>query len=252
MENLTNKLSRVCGHCGLEKPLSAFLQLSHEEGASYGKICAQCRGTYKNEKSVASSVDESQTTDPSGAGIRGKEKVYREIQEQKIHDLKDLYRKREETKKETLEEQKKNRINLREESEKKHRQIYIQPQKLPDHLSHKNIPDTSRQILARTTAERQKAILETKKRENSELIKEEARLQEKKKYTDLNILRDVLDAKIDWQQGQGIKNWMNILGESAPIQQLFKNSPWASSAKLGKKEAPIENKSILTSPTRKK
>src|SRR5262245_33172813 len=121
MENLTSQLTRTCSVCGIEKPLSAFLQLDPTHGTSYGKICAKCRGMGKTNKPapVATTEDERGTT--PGVGIRAKEKLYADLKrEQKIHTLKELYKK-EEIKKQAISDEKAERLNLKETAEKKHR-----------------------------------------------------------------------------------------------------------------------------------
>ncbi len=65
-------LTRSCVVCGLEKPLSAFLQLGNKKGAIYGTICGACRGSGLKEK-VAHEDDASSTS--AGMRIRAKERV---------------------------------------------------------------------------------------------------------------------------------------------------------------------------------
>jgi len=118
-------LTRICSSCGLEKPLSAFLQLSNKEQTLYGNICATCRGLGKTDKTFEES---GKSTGPSGHRLGAKEKVYLEKeQKRQINDLKELYRqeikKRDETKDKKLK-----MTDLIEKNRKVHSQ-YIESKK---------------------------------------------------------------------------------------------------------------------------
>lgn len=43
------KILKTCSNCGLEKPLSAFMQISGDEGTVYTNICSDCRQSMPDE-----------------------------------------------------------------------------------------------------------------------------------------------------------------------------------------------------------
>jgi len=51
-------LVRICAACGLQKPISAFLQLGGKQGAHYGNICSSCRSKGITERPKESLDDE--------------------------------------------------------------------------------------------------------------------------------------------------------------------------------------------------
>jgi hypothetical protein len=70
-------LIRTCASCGLQKPLSAFLQIAGTQGTTYGNICSSCRKTHL-EKPKPDEPEEA-TTSRTGVKIDSKAKVQGEI-----------------------------------------------------------------------------------------------------------------------------------------------------------------------------
>src|SRR5438105_2533589 len=96
-----HKLTRVCSICGIEKPLSAFLEIS-AQGTRYGVICSSCRAAEKGKKEAK--PEEDIVTLPGGARIGGKEKVFiAKEQKRQIKDLKDLFKKESQRREEVAE-----------------------------------------------------------------------------------------------------------------------------------------------------
>src|SRR3990167_7374031 len=81
-------LTRICTACGMEKPLSAFLQITGAQGTTYGNICSTCRGTGAKEKSSVPALEEEQSSTSSGIRIGSKQKV--EIEKEKKRELDEL------------------------------------------------------------------------------------------------------------------------------------------------------------------
>jgi hypothetical protein len=112
-----SKLKRVCAACGVEKPLSAFLQFTGK-GNTYGQICAACRaagktGEHQNEESAGGRA--------VSHGITNKERVFAETEQKKqIKDIKELYR-QEINKKEEDKDQKSELAKKLEQERKDHR-----------------------------------------------------------------------------------------------------------------------------------
>jgi len=81
--------TRTCSACGLQKPLSAFLQIT-AQGTMYGHICSTCRGAGIKEKSRTTLTDEEQGTSRAGSRIGAKERVFAEKEHQREYkELKD-------------------------------------------------------------------------------------------------------------------------------------------------------------------
>ena len=72
MSNPNLSLMKTCSSCGKQKPLSAFLQLSGKEGATYGNVCSICRKTAIEKPNIE--PDES-TRQGSGVVIDSKAKA---------------------------------------------------------------------------------------------------------------------------------------------------------------------------------
>lgn len=69
-------ITKVCINCGLQKPLSAFLEMSGTEGTAYGNICSSCRKTALEEMERRKKTDaEGSSTSQTGSKIDGKMKV---------------------------------------------------------------------------------------------------------------------------------------------------------------------------------
>src|SRR3990167_2280096 len=70
-------LIKTCTVCGLQKPLSAFLQLTGPDGTTYGNICATCRKTF--QEPIPKEPEEGARRGTGGAKIRANERVASEI-----------------------------------------------------------------------------------------------------------------------------------------------------------------------------
>jgi hypothetical protein len=224
-----NQLIRTCNGCGIEKPLGAFLQLSGAHGTSYGKICANCRGIGKIEKPASVSSEGEHSTMSSGIRLGGKEKIYADAHRlEKVLTLKSQNQK-EEIKQEDIKKEKDHSIGLKEESEKKHREFYIEPKKQQAFLSKK--PPASQQnltrqqtqklIAARTVREREKVTLAIKQKEQTERIKGIAKEESKKRTTNFSLLHHAITPRTEWSS-QGVLQMLSWLPDSPIVRALKK------------------------------
>ncbi len=245
MENLTSQLTRTCIACGIEKPLSAFLQLD-KQGTSYGKVCAKCRSQGKTGKPVPATADEERSTAPSGIGIRGKEKIYVDTKrEQKIHSLKELYKKETIKKQDTLDDKTK-RALFKEGSEKKHREFlaYKKQDQTSDRKTQASQQDQKTKDI-RSGSEQYQTTLETKKKQDVETIKSIEKEEIQKTTTDFNNLFSTLEVKSE-RHSEAVKRFFTWLGSSAPIVQTLKHE-------LGlQKETISEGNKNTTDPSRRR
>lgn len=119
-------LLKTCSSCGKQKPLAAFLQLSGTEGASYGNVCATCRGSHIHKKAITEK-DES-TRSSSGLHVDSKTKVKSESD--KRHHRLEIEERYHEDREEQAEEafQQLEKKHIKSEKEKDHRKNYIEKQ----------------------------------------------------------------------------------------------------------------------------
>jgi hypothetical protein len=209
------QMTRTCSACGLEKPLAAFLEISSTHGTRYGTICATCRGAGITEKKNNKAEEDQSTIATSGTRIGLKERVFIEkkqkeqlstAKEQRIDQL---------IKRDALQEEKKDKTNLKEKSEKDHRYSYLDTKKQPSFLNKtatKTPPITT--LLPEIKIERDKMIVEEKQRTI------DARQEEMKKTFNL------VDQYIDPQAGESrayAAPWIDFLtriGGAAPVNLI--------------------------------
>lgn len=264
MENFTTQLTRTCAICGIEKPLSAFLQLDKNHGTSYGKVCAKCRSQGKTIKPTPTATEDERSTAPSGIGIRGKEKIYADIKrDQKIHSLKELYKK-ELTKKEDVKDEKIERTNTIEAGEKKHREFYIDAKKQTQTPAnkksiHQQIIDRQQDLKVRHTqgaSEHLQTTLDSKKKQEVETVKVIAKEEMIKTTTDFNNLFHGLETGRAEMQSAELGKFFTWLGsETAPIVKMLRQGVTKESDSKGitpTKEAKLDNNPLQPSTGRKR
>ncbi|HSW70113.1 MAG TPA: hypothetical protein VLI69_08210 [Gammaproteobacteria bacterium] len=125
-------LTRICTTCGIEKPLSAFLYLSSKQGATYGQICASCRGAGQKEKisSLPPNEDEDEHGGETSSGARMGAKQLLEIELQKKQELKENkdWREKKAKKREQISLDKMELLEQKEKDQKFHRKNYLETQ----------------------------------------------------------------------------------------------------------------------------
>ena len=72
-------LTKACMNCGLQKPLSAFLEMSGTQGTAYGNTCSSCRKTALEDAGRRKTEAEGSTTSETGHNIDSKTKVHSAI-----------------------------------------------------------------------------------------------------------------------------------------------------------------------------
>lgn len=120
-------LTKTCINCGLQKPLSAFLEMSGAEGTAYGNICSSCRKTALEEMERRKKTDaEGSSTSESGKKIDGKMKVQTTADNREaINRTNEDYHAERKLDEEILEN--KQQIDLKKESsQKKHHKDFLQ------------------------------------------------------------------------------------------------------------------------------
>lgn len=128
-------LTRTCLTCGLDKPLAAFLQLSGEQGTTYGNICATCRSVHARSKNLPATEDDN---GKGGFGFRidAKAKIQKELAERKFKKELDETFLQEKNQDEKLTLEKTEKKELKIKSEKNHRN-YLEAKKKQGFLTNR-------------------------------------------------------------------------------------------------------------------
>jgi hypothetical protein len=88
---MSNRVTKSCVICGLEKPLTAYLQITGPQGSSYGNICSTCRGSGHGKKVVIPHVDDEHSSSSTGLKIDAKKRLKVEIDHKlKLEQTRDL------------------------------------------------------------------------------------------------------------------------------------------------------------------
>src|SRR3990167_6870913 len=117
-------LMKVCRTCGLQKPLSAFLQLSNQGGLAYGNICATCRNTQKDQRSTAAESEVSGTR--TGLKIDAKLKTQVEADQRLLNKRVVETNKLERTKQVLTKGQRIQKVQQKARQERSHREGFLQ------------------------------------------------------------------------------------------------------------------------------
>lgn len=231
-----NQLTRVCAACGIEKPLSAFLQISGKQGNTYGNICATCRrqgktapGTQEDDAGGGRSV---------GHRIGTKEKVYAETEtKRQIKDLKELYRQEINKKEERLDKKTKETDTI-EQERKDHRTNYIEAKQ-------KTFLDSKREkveaSIERTLADREKTM---------ESIKQEDLVRRELQIASWDMPGGYVDpqaALAKYKEGSFLqfKTWLGKSAHMNATERIYNSKPESPNAKnteAAKKEPPRKGK----------
>lgn len=117
-------LTKTCSSCGIQKPLSAFLQLTDKNGTTYGNICSTCR--HANKENAPTEKEGSTRSDTElTLTIDAKARAQYEIDHVQHHQQEEDEYSEEREKQESLEI---NRIEKKEQlvkSEKKIRETLL-------------------------------------------------------------------------------------------------------------------------------
>jgi hypothetical protein len=218
-----NQLTRVCTSCGIKKPLAAFLQLSENQGTTYGAICSDCRRTSARLKQQSDTKDakdtEGQTSSDFRIGARAKITADREKQRQR-ETIVERYED-ESKKKLELNTEKLSQSEIKQKLEKQHK-VYIDAKKR-GFLSSTN----KKTIADKQTFDRQKTTghlvdqHHTEQTNLAEAKKTEA-LQHELKLTTIDLTLPFLDPQFSEIRHQSkvflqFKQW---LGAGAPMAKV--------------------------------
>lgn len=226
-------LSKTCASCGLQKPLSAFLQITATAGASYGNICSVCRKAGLGVKSTRIESDDS-TTSISGNKIDAKTKIHSDIDKKQEKDriTEEYHEDRKDT--EITETTKLERNESAIQDEKKHRKEYIAKRSF---LSGTRQFDTKTTTPTQVNQTQQNIDANVKQTQtNTTLTNTEKEFKEHQKITQNDFSVPYFDAQVTGEirkQGDAYLRFRQFLGKNnSPIlTNLEKIAKNADSAK---------------------
>lgn len=123
---MNTSLTRTCIACGIEKPLSAFLQITGARGTTYGNICSACRS--KGIPGKHSQAEEERTSTSSSMAIGAKQRAEITKAQENIQQEKQITEKEELKKEEKMLDEKTDARQEIEKAERIQRDTYKQKQ----------------------------------------------------------------------------------------------------------------------------
>lgn len=222
---MTQSLFKTCSQCGLQKPLSAFLQVAGPQGTTYGNVCADCRKAKMDKVAKPKEVDEVSSS-TSGERIGAKSRIHQEMSDksQRVHQeaLDEADKEKKEEKKVKIGKS----IATKQKEEKQHREHYLQKGSF---LSEK--PEQKKQSAQKQQAE-QSAKLEA--------TKQEERLKGFD-FTSGPYVAPAVTGQIKATQGESFQRLKTWLGKSAPIAGTAAKASAKNSQKKTQEPTPEEH-----------
>ena len=239
-----NQIAKTCINCSLQKPISAFLQITGPHGTSYGNICSTCRGSGLGKKLVIPVAEDTSTSSSAtGLKIDAKSKMQADLEKKEAVEKKQEEDKKEREKIDLKNAAQEERKEIKQSLEKKHRNNFL---------------DTNKQT---------SSFLEyqSKKPEDKRLGLEQQTLNEVMQNTDSAIKQEIKAKSVDLsiphidptqtgslKYGAEWKKFRTRLGGSAAIntvEQQFKANPNVGhDAMIDFVEENFENENTPTSP----
>lgn len=212
MTKPTPALTKTCSVCGLQKPLSAFLQMQDKQGATYGSVCSTCRHERKNGLTVGK---EETTTTSSTVTIDSKAKVKLDTAKEDLFEKVETEYHEERDKNEVLESQEIKKTDQIQKEEKKHRETFLsrRPSVSSDKQFTTNKAGESHQVAEKSA---QEALGAEKTTQQESATKQE----QKEKNVDLTSSADTQIGKIKFREGESFKAF-SARETSSAIARIF-------------------------------
>ncbi|MDA8561487.1 hypothetical protein N9L02_00030 [Gammaproteobacteria bacterium] len=262
--NKSTSLTRTCSSCGIEKPLTSFLQIIKGKGTVYGSLCSNCRSN-KGNNPIISISDEDNTTIGSGKKIDSKERVFTEQEKRKkIKNLKELYIKESKIKDNEANKKIEHKAN-KKQSEKDHRKFYLETSKNILNKNEKDSKDTTEEDFKKDTDKKNEKSNNKKSSDEKEFRKQEEIIKQELKITSLDFSSPFMSIQANPARFQSdvflqFKSW---LGAGSPLartlDQMYKKTNPTQKASRGSFlnnndiiKNYIEEASHKPSPTKKR
>lgn len=149
-------LKKTCANCGLQKPLTAFLQLSEPHGTGYGNVCADCRK--RDTEELHLDTDEGTRRETGGSRIGTHERIAAEEEKKSIQlEIDERYHEgRDEAEEKQSLVSEKGRVLAQDE--KKRRESFLDKNRTYVDPANKDKQNTWQEILAEEPAIRETRI----------------------------------------------------------------------------------------------
>jgi hypothetical protein len=237
------QLAKTCINCGLQKPITAFLQISGPQGTSYGNICSTCRGSGLGKKIVIPvNEDASSSSSSTGLKIDAKSKIHADLEKKELTDKKKEADKKEREVLDLKNAATEERKELKQTLERKHRNTFLDITKKTSFMDYQSKkPEDKRRGLETQT-------LNEIMQNTDSAIKEEI----KAKTVDLSVSHIDPTQTGSLKYGAEWKKFRTRLGGSAAIntiEQQFKGNPnVGKDALIDFVEENFEDENTPTSP----
>lgn len=217
MKKSNQLLAKTCSICGLQKPLSAFLEMTSGSGTTYGNVCVSCRKIAANQPK-----EEAEESTRSTSGRR--------IDSNTL--LQDEFLKKELTKKLTADsqldriskDQKQVKQQLKKDNiaqgEKNHRKNYLEKRFFSS--SSASAPDTKKALAAQQTL-----IADRNEQTNNQ---QEAVIKNEKERVDIDVTNTRSPHEIK-RHSSVFTQFAALLGDDSPLKKSM-------AAKQNKKQSP--------------
>jgi hypothetical protein len=204
-----NQLSKVCINCSLQKPLTAYLQITGPQGSTYGNICSTCRGSGLGKKvTIPVHEDTGSSSSSTGLKIDAKAKLQADLEKKEALEKRKEAEKKEREELDKKNEAQENRKTAKKEKEEKHRQEFIEPNKAKSYIDYQS-----------KTPEDKRTGMEKRAMEEIMQHTEDNKLEDKKKgFDDLTVTRiDPTQTGTIKQASAVWKQFRTLLGASAGV-----------------------------------
>ncbi len=219
-------ITKPCSHCGKQKPLSAFLEMSGTQGTVYGNICSTCRKTTLEDAERRKKTEaEGSTTSETGHKIDAKSKIHDDIDRREAKErVEEEYHAERKIEEESSHE--KNEVEHKTEAgQKKHRDEFL---KNPPFLSGKRT-EVSRDPKFTKTAEAAKSVETGNKKALS--ATHEKKEEQKRTQHDFTVANqgEQITGQIRFSS-QAFQQFRQRLGTTAPIAKNLNQTSKESTA----------------------
>lgn len=237
-----NTLLKTCSVCGLQKPLSAFLELTGSEGTTYGNVCATCRKTHLEKEKKPKDL-EGTTTSTSGKKIDSKARVAESIdhlQEKKIKEEAEI----EEAEKIEQEEKEVSEKEEKTTFEKKKLEEFLQKRSfLSEKKPERTIKTTAEQQIERAQQQAQNVDTVEKQTQATKEDQEKTEIRLDVPFIDTQIAGKLKYSSERFKQGvsnQRFANFRNWIGEETAPGKVAREIDKAAKSNKETPENPEE------------
>ena len=249
MTKASPSLTKTCAVCGLQKPISAFLQMSEKNGATYGSVCASCRHEQK-DKAVIKKDEEDPSRIGLGLTIDAKARFEMKEKEMSLHEqIEEEYHKERE-KAEEEETKELSKTGQLQEEKKKHQ---IEKQTKESFLTRRVVAPTDRKAETQRAVEShqqgERVALAAHGTEKTTQLEQAVKTEEREKNVEFGeVIVDV--SKVKFKENPFLKLFLDR-ERGIAMNRIFGQKPTsAPTQSQSQKATPAAEKSNANQPER--